>query len=196
MRQGMSALVHSWRKYTNFFCHSRFNATLSSARRLNLGGVYDPHTNVLHQPKIMQPTHVRWEQIPTADFSANGVDNLTNGVKGVSLNGHPTHNSHPNTIFSQPSASITQNFLVIDTVYESAPLPHTVIPGPDGDSLDIGTNGLANIPDDVADELPPDCRAAFDAAKAREIEWRERWTGEKNDALRSELKFGLSFYPN
>ncbi|KAL9119666.1 MAG: hypothetical protein Q9187_003781, partial [Circinaria calcarea] len=36
---------------------SRFNSVLTANRRQNLEGVYEPHTNLIHYPKIMQPTH-------------------------------------------------------------------------------------------------------------------------------------------
>ncbi|KAF2115875.1 nuclear localization protein [Lophiotrema nucula] len=46
---------------------SRFNASLSALRKANLNGIYDPHTNQITYPKIMQPTHARWEQVPAEE---------------------------------------------------------------------------------------------------------------------------------
>ncbi|KAF2191071.1 nuclear localization protein [Zopfia rhizophila CBS 207.26] len=46
---------------------SRFNSTLSAARKGNLEGIYDPHTNLMCYPKITQPTHVRWEEVPASE---------------------------------------------------------------------------------------------------------------------------------
>ncbi|KAL5120597.1 chromatin structure-remodeling complex subunit RSC7 [Pleosporales sp. CAS-2024a] len=42
---------------------SRFNTNLSTLRRANLAGVYDPHTNLMCFPKVTQPTHARWEEV-------------------------------------------------------------------------------------------------------------------------------------
>ncbi|KAF2828734.1 nuclear localization protein-like protein NPL6 [Ophiobolus disseminans] len=46
---------------------SRFNSNLSALRRANLGGVYDPHTNLMCYPKVTQPTHARWEEAPSEE---------------------------------------------------------------------------------------------------------------------------------
>ncbi|KAF2473234.1 nuclear localization protein [Lindgomyces ingoldianus] len=43
---------------------SRFNSSLSALRKANMAGVYEPHTNLMCYPKITQPTHARWEEIP------------------------------------------------------------------------------------------------------------------------------------
>jgi chromatin structure-remodeling complex protein RSC7 len=43
---------------------SRFNANLSALRKANMNGVYDAHTNLMCYPKITQPTHAKWEEIP------------------------------------------------------------------------------------------------------------------------------------
>ncbi|KAF2727957.1 nuclear localization protein [Polyplosphaeria fusca] len=46
---------------------SRFNSSLSSLRKANLGGIYDPHTNLMAFPKTMQSTHARWEEVPASE---------------------------------------------------------------------------------------------------------------------------------
>lgn len=51
-------------KLTHF---SRFNSNLSALRRANLEGVYDPHTNLMCYPKVTQPTHARWQEVPSHD---------------------------------------------------------------------------------------------------------------------------------
>ena len=58
------------------------------------------------------------------------------------------------------------------------------LPGPDGDDLDVGFNGLSSIPDDVKAELPPDCLKAFETALAKEKEWKNRWGTEAQNGLR------------
>jgi chromatin structure-remodeling complex protein RSC7 len=47
--------------------HSRFNSNLSALRKANLEGVYDPHTNLMCYPKVTQPTHARWEEVPSSE---------------------------------------------------------------------------------------------------------------------------------
>ncbi|KAF2205620.1 nuclear localization protein [Delitschia confertaspora ATCC 74209] len=46
---------------------SRFNSTLAAARRQTHEGIYDAHTNMMCYPKIMQPTHARWEEVPASE---------------------------------------------------------------------------------------------------------------------------------
>lgn len=46
---------------------SRFNSSISAIRKANIQGIYDPHTNIMCYPKITQPTHARWEEVPPTD---------------------------------------------------------------------------------------------------------------------------------
>ncbi|KAF2281493.1 uncharacterized protein EI97DRAFT_367671 [Westerdykella ornata] len=46
---------------------SRFNSSLSALRKANIQGIYDPHTNLMCYPKITQPTHARWEEVPPSE---------------------------------------------------------------------------------------------------------------------------------
>jgi chromatin structure-remodeling complex protein RSC7 len=52
---------------------SRFNSSLSSLRKANLQGIYDPHTNMMCYPKITQPTHARWEEVPPAESDVPSI---------------------------------------------------------------------------------------------------------------------------
>ncbi|KKK11970.1 nuclear localization protein [Aspergillus rambellii] len=46
---------------------TNFNSAILHARRQTLDGIYDIHTNIMQYPKIMQPTHARWERLPPPD---------------------------------------------------------------------------------------------------------------------------------
>ncbi|KAF2747997.1 nuclear localization protein-like protein NPL6 [Sporormia fimetaria CBS 119925] len=46
---------------------SRFNSSLSALRKANMQGIYDPHTNLMCYPKITQPSHARWEEVPPSE---------------------------------------------------------------------------------------------------------------------------------
>lgn len=193
---------------------SRSNSAMTELRRANLNGIYDTHTNMMFYPKIMQPTHAKWEQIPPPIPPAEAEQKqLTNGL----TNGHHPPNGtttddameveevpNPNsqepsspTLFSEVPQTISRNYAVIDTVYTSAPISNSGYPGPDGRIEDCasGTNGLSAIPDDLVAELPEDCRRAFEEAKARERGWKGQWGTEARSGLRGGLKIGFSGYP-
>jgi chromatin structure-remodeling complex protein RSC7 len=171
---------------------------IAASRKANIGGVYDPHTNMMHLPKIMQHTHARWEQVADKDedvHMTNGISHVTNGVNGVHLNGTRHKESHRNTIFPPVKPIVSRNFMVVDTVFESPPCSGLGIPGPDGDALDVGANGLRNINEDVLAELPADCKRAFEEAKERELEWKSKWGSEHRDGARGDLKIGFLGFP-
>jgi chromatin structure-remodeling complex protein RSC7 len=155
----------------------------------------------MHYPKITQPTHVKWEELTSESNEqapsklANGISHLTNGVHHVNLNGAAKHEPSTPTIFTPISRVISRNFLVVDTKYESPPISGLGIPGPDGDVLDVGPNGLPDVSDDILAELPPDCRKAFEDAKAKEAQWRQNWGNEVQDGARGKLKIGFLGYP-
>lgn len=52
---------------------SRFNSSISAIRKANLQGIYDPHTNLMCYPKITQPTHARWEEVPSTESDVPDV---------------------------------------------------------------------------------------------------------------------------
>ena len=153
---------------------SRFNAAIGAIRKTNLNGVYDPHTNVMQYPKSMQPTHARWEQIN--DHEEFDMKHLTNG--------HGEDNEAIPTMFTPVKPIYSKNFMIVDTVYESAPASHLGVPGPDGDAHDLGFNGLSSISDDIKAELPPECLEAFEKALEKELEWKNRWGTEIENTLR------------
>jgi chromatin structure-remodeling complex protein RSC7 len=154
---------------------------LSAVRRANLTGLYDIHTNQMHYPSIMQPTHARIEQI------ADGGEQ------------EPDEASPAPTIFSAIKPSISRNFLVMDTHLETPPagvaanayeVPFRTSqkdyePSAAADFLSP-FKGLHAIPDDIRDLLPEECRQAFDSAKDKEKTWFERWGNEAEVTSRRE----------
>ncbi|KAL4896532.1 chromatin remodelling complex Rsc7/Swp82 subunit-domain-containing protein [Aspergillus ambiguus] len=150
---------------------SNYNSLLSNARRVNLEGTYEIHTNVMQYPKIMQPTHARWERLPppdprvaaklTKDMSTlsltNGVDandaaavvaeERTETAEPVASVEDGTQSQTEETresIFSDIPAALSRRFAITDIYYETPPYSNMGVPGPDGDVHDLGTNGLVS----------------------------------------------------
>jgi len=183
-------------------------------RRANLDGVYDTHTNMMFYPRIMQPTHAKWEQIPPP-AAVSEHKQLANGLSSThhSANGAPDAVDHDDltdvemiprapepsqpTVFSDVPAVISRNFAVIDTEYTAPPVLGAGYPGPDGNIMDAtsGPNGLDSIADDIVDELPEDCRRAFEEAKRGELRWKKQWGAEAQSGLRGDLRIGFNGYP-
>ncbi|KAF2453324.1 chromatin remodelling complex Rsc7/Swp82 subunit-domain-containing protein [Lineolata rhizophorae] len=200
VKRKVNITSNNW-MYEHSLAASRFNSQLAAFRRETMDGVYNPHTNQMHYPEITQPTHARWEEVPPPEEAKepnglpNGVTNgaqshLTNGITSSVTNGeHPNANSAvgspsaTKTIFEPVPGVISRNFLITDTCMQSAPINN------------IGRSGLADVPLEVADCLPPQCRAAFEQAKAREIEWNEQWKSETEAGCRGKLKIGLTGHP-
>lgn len=183
-------------------------------RRANLDGVYDTQMNMMYYPQIMQPTHARWEQIPSAGTMSEQKPLCKGLANGHSLtNGSIEHDDHEDameieeiprsldvpqpTIFSDVPPVISRNFTVVDTHYTAPPISNAGYPGPDGHILDSssGPNGISGIPDDLVDELPEECRRAFEEAKRTELQWKQQWGTEAHSGLRGHMKIGLTGYP-
>ena len=162
---------------------------MAATRKSTHDGVYDPHTNMMFYPTIMQPTHAKWEQIPPQPptDSPQQQQNFTNGE---------TPSEQP-TIFSPVPPVVTRNYAVTDTTYTAPPISNAGFPGPDGTITDptAGSQGLSTIPSDILDELPEDCRQAFEAARAAEVGWKQQWGTEAQSGMRGGLKIGFSGYP-
>ena len=126
----------------------------------------------------MQPTHARWEQINDYEVEA----------KAKLLNGHAdeAQDEQTQSIFPPVKPIYSKNYRIIDTVYESAPSSNLGVPGVGAYVSDLGFNGLSSVPDDIRAELPPECLAAFEKTLAKEVEWKSRWSTEKNDARRKQ----------
>lgn len=139
----------------------------------------------MQYPKIMQPSHARWEVAPHPE--ADTTKRLLNGPS----NSHreyaedlPDADSQAVSIFPPVKPIYSSHFLIVDTLYENAVSCHLGVPGPDGDVHDIGFNGLASVPDDIRNELPPENRKAFDEALAKELDWKTKWRTESEDSMR------------
>ncbi|KKZ62580.1 hypothetical protein EMCG_02989 [[Emmonsia] crescens] len=149
---------------------SRFNSSILAARRENLDGQYDIHTNTMQYPKIMQPTHVRWEAIPPPESTRADRSQLISSASTAALglaNGMPASladnenekipNDHSaqaetdkptkptSTIFPSVPAVFSRSFEIQDIYYETPPESSLGLPGPDGDVRDISSNGLISI---------------------------------------------------
>lgn len=165
-----------------------FNSQLTAMRKDAHNGVYNIHTNVMEYPKSMQPTHARWEPVRPADLSSLSLNDdahaTTNGEMILDSKTTDDKPKKQSDIFPDLDPVYARNFMIHDIHYESAPYSNIGIPGPDGDYLDRGPNGLSNIPDDILAELPADCRKEFDKAVSREVEWKNKWRTEKHDGHR------------
>jgi chromatin structure-remodeling complex protein RSC7 len=150
---------------------------LTAMRRNNVNGVYEIHTNAMHFPASLQPTHARIEQV---------IDN------------EPEESSGP-TSFPPLNPAISRNFLVTDVYMETPPagisLASYDMPfrqcRPDRESYAQADflapfQGLSAVPQEIRDLLPDDCREAFDKAATREHEWHSKWGGEATSTSRRE----------
>ncbi|KAI5926262.1 chromatin remodelling complex Rsc7/Swp82 subunit-domain-containing protein [Camillea tinctor] len=141
---------------------SRFNAEIGAIRRQNLSGVYDIHTNMLQYPAITQPTHARIEQV--TDSAA------------------PTDSAR----FPPMDPKIPRNFTVIDTYMEMPPagVSPAVYEQREVPAFLTDFQGLGTVSADIMDELPPECRAAFEKALGQEKAWKAKWGPEATSAHR------------
>ena len=184
----------------NLRSESRFNAFLAHNRRLNANGLYDTHTNMMLYPKIMQPTHARWEELPTPLKTTKSLEILPRRSSKISRLGIASgetvqdlaDTSAGETIFSDMAPIFTRNYMITDTYYLSPSSPGLGYPGPDGDVHDIDPNGLTKIQDDVLAELPGNCRQAFDEAKLAALRWKHTWGLESEDRARGELRISYN----
>lgn len=157
-----TALTDLWR--------SRFNASLTAARKETWQGLYDIHTNVMQWPRHMQPTHARWSRVDETTGS-RGEDTSTNGA------------------LPRLDSVYARHFRIHDLCLQSAPDSTLGSPGADENE------GLSTISDDVLEELPVDCLGAFEEAKARETKWRNQWHSERIDGLRAHFLPSVEWYP-
>ncbi|KAI4157678.1 MAG: hypothetical protein L6R39_000630 [Caloplaca ligustica] len=153
---------------------SRFNSSIAAIRRQNLEGVYDTHTNIVHYPRIMQPTHARWEPCDSSDGSS--PDKAMEQDKRV------------DSRFPRIPSILRRNFLISDTYYVSPPVTGLGFPGPDGDYLDVGPPGLAATAESVAAAMTPECLAALKSVGQEARQWKEAWQGEGGDGARAQLR--------
>ena len=94
------------------------------------------------------------------------------------------------TIFPTLDAVYARNFRIHDFYLETAPDSVMGIPGIADDE-----KGLENIPDNVVDELPPECREAFLVARSGETAWKSRWSTEAVDGKRAHFLPATAWFP-
>lgn len=194
-------------------------------RRANLGGVYDVHTNIMQYPKIMQPTHARWERVPPAptpgstELTTNMNSlNLTNGGSPSGTDDQPSHEAEesrktatgesstqkPTTSFPPVPAHLQNRYIIQDIVCESPQYSNMGVPGPDGDVHDIGPNGLVSVANpqhpefmspEILELLPPDCKEALVEAATQEVLWKSKWNTETQDGERTQPTKSYAWYP-
>ena len=126
-------------------------------------------------PSALQPTHARWSvendgREDAKDLSAELAEKMT--------------------IFPKLDAVYARNFRIHDVYLETAPDSTLGVPGIDGDE-----KSLDDIPDDIVDELPPECREAFQQARSREAEWKTRWRTEAVDGRRAHFLPATTWFP-
>jgi chromatin structure-remodeling complex protein RSC7 len=130
-----------------------------------VNGVYDIHTNMMHYPAMMQPTHVRIEQVPPTEEEDA-----------------PSDSKH----FPPLPPRVPRNFQVMDFHMETP--PSGVAPSAYGNTVtaDFLTpfRGLNAVSDEIKELLPPECRQAFDGAASREEEWVSSLGKEKSVTCR------------
>lgn len=128
----------------------------------------------MQYPAIMQPTRARIEQIPPPE--AGEEDDPASQA------------------FPPVPPSVARNFIVTDTYLEApsggiAPVTYDDRPIPEVDDSYIGDflapfRGLSAVSDDIKNELPPECREAFNKALEREKAWHAKWGTEKESKAR------------
>ncbi|KAI9815337.1 MAG: hypothetical protein M1827_002817 [Pycnora praestabilis] len=182
---------------------SRFNTSLAAARRRNLDGAYDPHTNIMQYPAITQPTHARWEQVPLETATTRLPTSSGHQSNGIIVNGssNPSDNSLPQSgspedqnresIFPPVARVYSRNLMVADTCFTTPPMSGLGAPGPHVEDYEDGFDGLTDVPQDVIRELPSECRKAFDEAKEQEWTWKHSWRTEMTDGVRGTLRIGF-----
>lgn len=90
---------------------------------------------------------------------------------------------------------VRKHFLVVDTYVQKPPYSGLGIPGPDGDFLDVGPNGLPDLEEEDIQTLPPEAQEAFRRAKIDEEWWRDQFHSETVDGARAKLKIGFTGVP-
>lgn len=169
---------------------SRFNNILAAARRDSSQGHYDIHTNMLQWPRSMQPTHARWENAEVDEIYGQEndekmlVNGMNSGADAEDIDEELC--SH----FKKLDPVYPRNFMIHDIYLKSAADSKLGPPG-----LDHDPQSLSSLSSDILDELPPDCRQAFEEAKKCEIAWRSQWSTETADGKRGKFLPTSEWFP-
>src|SRR4051794_12892102 len=65
---------------------------------------------------------------------------------------------------------VRRKYLVIDSIFQQPPFAGLGIPGPDGNFIDVGTNGLPDLDDEDEQTMKPEELDAFMQIKREEQE--------------------------
>lgn len=150
---------------------SRFNSMLKLARDENNNGAYDIHTNTIQWPGNLQSTHARWEVVDDEEGDEDGIE-------VISAN------------FSKLAPVYARSFRIHNLYCESR--PDSSLPNP---GFGPDQSQFANLPADILNELPEDCREAFERKRDEELEWRSKWLNESIDGHRAPILSSIEWYP-
>jgi chromatin structure-remodeling complex protein RSC7 len=105
----------------------------------------------------MQPTHARIEQVSSLAESNDSAR------------------------FPPLDPRISRNFTVIDTYMETPPtgVSPAAYERRDSPAFLSEFQGLEAVSDDILEDLPPECRKAFDQALEKEKAWKAAWGPER-----------------
>ncbi|KAI4287752.1 MAG: hypothetical protein L6R35_002990 [Caloplaca aegaea] len=156
---------------------SRFNSSITATRRSNLEGVYDAHTNVIHYPRAMQPTHARWEACD--DSGGSSLERANEGRR-------------VDPKFPRIPSLLQRNFMISDTCYVGPPVTGFAMPGSDVDVLDFELPGSAPMSESVAVALPSECERALDTIRQEITRWKDLWHSEVRDGARAQLQISYN----
>ena len=140
----------------------------------------------------MQPTHARWEHVPSPPQKSQALRITADEASGDVSNGtsiqDPSQDQAHDTIFPEIPTVFTRNFMITDTYYTTPSTSILGYPGPDEDVVDVGPGELTHVAEDVVAALPENCRKAFIEARAEEKRWKSSWGSEKEDGNRSTIR--------
>ena len=64
---------------------------------------------------------------------------------------------------------VQRKYLVVDSIFQQPPFASLGIPGPDGDFIDVGTNGLPELDDEDVQKMKQEELESFVQLKNEEI---------------------------
>ena len=142
----------------------------------------------MQYPKIMQPTHARWEQVSPSSPRSETLEITHGDTPNGIIADSDGHDKASDTIFPDILPVFKRNFMISDTYYTTPTSSTLGYPGPDEEVLDVGPGGLTQVPEDVLVELPDSCRQSFNEARAAERKWKRSWGTENDDRARAKLR--------
>ena len=139
----------------------------------------------MHYPEIMQPTHARWEVVEDHDDLPNGA--YSNGTVAET-----EQEEQKASIFPKLNSFYPRNFMIHDLHLETAPNTFANFDKPDAYEV---PKGLVSVSDDIIDDLPEECRVAFEEARAAECDYQSRWGREAEDGQRAKFLPTTVWFP-